>query len=79
MKSITINVTNTDSAARPNPIIIKKWLIDNLGVYPTQAIVNASSCGPGWCIDWDSDGKDVFWIITFKDDETAIEFMLRFL
>ena len=74
--SVTINLSNIDNIKRPNPIIVKKWLVDRLGCYLD---IERGPCGPGWNITWWNDKKQLFWTITFEDDDLATEFALRFL
>ena len=76
MKSVTINITNADSVDHINPIIVKRWLIDSLGVY---TIPNTNRSGPGWCIESHTKENQLYWIITFSNDDLATEFALRFL
>ena len=67
MKSITINISSADITIRPNPIIIKRWLIDN-----NRAHVNdeCTPSGPGWSVNWFIDSNQLFWTITFYSDKS---------
>lgn len=76
---ITIDVSSDDRTNRPNPIIVKRWLIDNIGSHLNGMRAMRVAAGPGWQVEWFAVSNQLFWTITIDDDDKATEFALRFL